>query len=111
MQVSIGDKVTCSCGIVQNDHCIHTLYVLLKKFKVPPTNPIIWQGIPYLMQLPISIQNWRALCNTNSLKKRKSKRKNINLKSLDMGVVQPIKKSMIFLLSRKTLCAPSAMNK
>lgn len=43
-KVSIGSIITCSCGIVQNDHCIHTLYVLLKKFKVPATNPIIWQA-------------------------------------------------------------------
>lgn len=44
-QVIIGFKISCSCGIVENDHCIHTLYVLLKKFKVAETNPIIWQGI------------------------------------------------------------------
>lgn len=49
-QVSIGSTVSCSCGIIQNDHCIHSLYVLLKKFKVPPTNPIIWQGIYYLIK-------------------------------------------------------------
>jgi hypothetical protein len=63
MQVSIGDKVTCSCGIVQNDHCIHTLYVLLKKFKVQPSNPIIWQGKCPIMQHPTLIQNYRASCN------------------------------------------------
>lgn len=45
MQVVIGSKISCSCGIVDNDHCIHTLFVMLKKFQVPETNPIIWQGI------------------------------------------------------------------
>ena len=43
-QVNIGHKVTCSCGIVIDDHCIHTLYVMLKKYRVPETQPIIWQG-------------------------------------------------------------------
>lgn len=43
-QVNIGLHLKCSCDVVENDHCIHTLYVLLKKYKVDENNPIIWQG-------------------------------------------------------------------
>ena len=33
-KVSIGAQVICSCTQNKNDHCIHSLYVLLKIFKV-----------------------------------------------------------------------------
>jgi hypothetical protein len=33
-KVVIGDTVNCSCSVVKNDHCIHSLFVMLKKFKV-----------------------------------------------------------------------------
>jgi hypothetical protein len=49
MQVVIGSKISCSCGIIQNDHCIHTLYVMLKKYKVPDTHAILWQGNLYFI--------------------------------------------------------------
>ncbi len=45
MKVVIGSKISCSCGIIENDHCIHTLYVMLKKYKVSETHPILWQCI------------------------------------------------------------------
>ena len=45
IKVSIGYKISCSCAVVTNDHCIHTLFVMLKKYKVPETHPILWQGI------------------------------------------------------------------
>ncbi len=40
----IGDSLKCSCSPARNDHCIHTIYVLLKIFKVSPQNPIMWQA-------------------------------------------------------------------
>lgn len=109
-QVSIGDRITCSCGIVQNDHCIHTLYVLLKKFKVPPTNPIIWQGNHHLMQPPIWIQSSKALSSSNSQKRKKNKGKNISSKSLGILPRLP-KRLMIFHHFKKTQCAPSVMRR
>jgi len=43
-KVIIGNTVNCSCGVVKNDHCIHSLFVLLKKFKVAESHPILWQA-------------------------------------------------------------------
>ena len=43
-KTSIGPEVRCSCSPGRNDHCIHTLYVMLKVFKVSTQNPIIWQA-------------------------------------------------------------------
>lgn len=33
-KVVIGNTISCSCNVVKNDHCIHSLFVMLKKFKV-----------------------------------------------------------------------------
>jgi len=43
-KVSIGREVTCTCDPHKKDHCIHTLYVLLKIFKMNANNPLIWQA-------------------------------------------------------------------
>lgn len=43
-KTSIGGDLKCSCSSNRNDHCIHTLYVMLKIFKVSPQNPVIWQA-------------------------------------------------------------------
>lgn len=43
IKVSLGSTHTCTCGGGRSEHCIHTLYVLLKIFRVLPDNPIIWQ--------------------------------------------------------------------
>lgn len=44
IKTSIGADLRCSCSPTKNDHCIHTLYVLLKIFRLSPQNPIIWQA-------------------------------------------------------------------
>lgn len=44
LRISIGREVVCSCSPNRKDHCIHTLYALLKVFKIPPENPLLWQG-------------------------------------------------------------------
>lgn len=43
-KTTIGADIKCSCSTNKNDHCIHSLYVLLKIFKVSVQNPIIWQS-------------------------------------------------------------------
>lgn len=43
-KAQIGAEMKCSCSPQRNDHCIHTLYILLKIFKVAIDNPIIWQA-------------------------------------------------------------------
>jgi len=44
LRVSIGREVICSCSPSRKDHCIHTLYTLLKVFKIASENPLLWQG-------------------------------------------------------------------
>lgn len=43
-KTSIGADLKCSCSLSRNDHCIHTLYIMLKIFRVSPQNPVIWQA-------------------------------------------------------------------
>ena len=43
IKVQLGSRHTCSCGGGAREHCIHTLYVLLKIFRVLPDNPLAWQ--------------------------------------------------------------------
>ena len=43
-KTSIGADLKCSCSPNRHDHCIHTLYIMLKIFKVSPQNPIMWQA-------------------------------------------------------------------
>lgn len=43
IKVSLGGTHSCTCGGGKTEHCIHTLYILLKIFRVLPDNPIIWQ--------------------------------------------------------------------
>lgn len=42
-KVSLGGTHSCTCGGGKTEHCIHTVYVLLKIFKVLVDNPLIWQ--------------------------------------------------------------------
>ena len=41
IKVSLGSSHSCTCGGGKSEHCLHTLYVLLKIFRVLPDNPII----------------------------------------------------------------------
>ena len=43
-RTQIGPDLRCSCCPQRNDHCIHTVYVLLRIFRVSVDNPIIWQA-------------------------------------------------------------------
>ncbi len=43
-KTTIGADIKCSCAPEKNDHCIHSLYVLLKIFKVDVECPIMWQA-------------------------------------------------------------------
>lgn len=43
-KTTIGTEIKCSCSPNKNDHCIHSIYVFLKIFKVAADNPIIWQS-------------------------------------------------------------------
>ena len=45
IKVSIGDTLKCSCGATggKSEHCVHTLYMMLKIFKKSPTDPLTWQ--------------------------------------------------------------------
>lgn len=40
---TIGENNKCSCSKVTNNHCLHTLYVLNRIFKIPFHNPLIFQ--------------------------------------------------------------------
>ena len=42
-KVSLGSLHSCTCGGGRTEHCIHTIYVQLKIFKITVDNPIIWQ--------------------------------------------------------------------
>jgi E3 ubiquitin-protein ligase ZSWIM2 len=42
-KVSLGFTHSCSCGGGVKEHCLHTLYTLIKIFKLPCDNPIVWQ--------------------------------------------------------------------
>lgn len=42
-KVKLGGTHSCTCGGGRQEHCLHTLYVLLKIFRVLPDNPISWQ--------------------------------------------------------------------
>ena len=46
LRVCLGDPCTCTCStfIRERDLCIHILWVMLKLFRIPPENPISWQG-------------------------------------------------------------------
>ena len=46
--ITIGNNITCSCSTSSNPntihpHCIHILYTLLKYFKLPYNNPLLFQ--------------------------------------------------------------------
>eukprot|EP00742_Colponemidia_sp_Colp-10_P007650 GILJ01008245.1.p1 GENE.GILJ01008245.1~~GILJ01008245.1.p1 ORF type:complete len:636 (+),score=65.69 GILJ01008245.1:75-1982(+) len=42
-KVSIGNQHKCSCGGGTKEHCIHTVFVLLKLLRIPSDNPLAWQ--------------------------------------------------------------------
>ena len=48
IKIQIGAHISCSCNPSGNDHCIHTLYTLLKVFKVKN-----WLGVSLFQNLLI----------------------------------------------------------
>ena len=42
-KIMIGSEISCSCGGGTNEHCVHTIFTLLKIFKISPTDPLLWQ--------------------------------------------------------------------
>ena len=46
LRVTLGDPCACTCStfIRERELCIHILWVMLKVFRIPPENPISWQG-------------------------------------------------------------------
>jgi len=44
-KVSLGSIISCSCGANSaKEHCVHSIYVLIKKFKVALNSPILYQA-------------------------------------------------------------------
>lgn len=43
VRVRIGSTVQCSCGGGVKEHCAHTMFALIKVFRVPADNPLSWQ--------------------------------------------------------------------
>lgn len=41
--INIGDKISCSCGGGKKEHCVHTIYVLNRIFKIPLDNELLLQ--------------------------------------------------------------------
>ena len=42
-KISVGSEIYCSCGGGRTEHCVHTIYALLKIFRIEQTDPLIWQ--------------------------------------------------------------------
>ena len=40
--MQIGAEQSCSCK-TSPELCIHILFVMLKIYRIPPTNPVVWQ--------------------------------------------------------------------
>jgi E3 ubiquitin-protein ligase ZSWIM2 len=43
-KVSIGSRIQCSCQPNKNDHCLHSIYVMIRIFNIPTDNPLIRQA-------------------------------------------------------------------
>ena len=42
-KISVGSEISCSCGGGRTEHCVHTIYALLKIFRIQEGDPLIWQ--------------------------------------------------------------------
>lgn len=73
-KVTLGGTHSCSCGGGEKEHCIHTLFTLLKIFRVPRDNPILWQlsfidsDISFLLR-----QRHSPVVNSGPVKKKPAK--------------------------------------
>ena len=41
-KVGVGNDITCSCGGGRTEHCVHTIYALLKIFRIDEGDPLLW---------------------------------------------------------------------
>ena len=42
-KIQIGSEISCSCGGGRTEHCVHTIYALLKIFKIEEGESLLWQ--------------------------------------------------------------------
>lgn len=42
-KIVIGSEIQCSCGGGRSEHCVHTIFALIRIFKVDEADPLIWQ--------------------------------------------------------------------
>ena len=42
-KIGIGATISCSCGGGRTEHCVHTIYSLLKIFRINEGDPLLWQ--------------------------------------------------------------------
>ena len=42
-KVQIGYEVSCSCGGGRTEHCVHTIFALVKIFRIDELSPLVWQ--------------------------------------------------------------------
>lgn len=42
-KITIGNELKCSCNLNNNQHCLHTLYVLTQIFYIPNDNPLLFR--------------------------------------------------------------------
>lgn len=42
-KISVGGDITCSCGGGRTEHCVHTIYALMKIFRIQEGDPLLWQ--------------------------------------------------------------------
>eukprot|EP00347_Sterkiella_histriomuscorum_P013897 403362939 len=42
-KVQIGSVISCSCGGGRSEHCVHTIYALVKIFRIEEGDELIWQ--------------------------------------------------------------------
>ena len=42
-KIQFGSEATCTCGGGRKEHCVHTIYTMLKIFKIDEADPLLWQ--------------------------------------------------------------------
>ena len=42
-KIQIGSEISCSCGGGRSEHCVHTIFTLVKIFNVDEADEILWQ--------------------------------------------------------------------
>ena len=42
-KISVGSEISCSCGGGRTEHCVHTIYALMKIFRIREGDDLLWQ--------------------------------------------------------------------